>query len=52
MHNFGKYYELITCLLIAKQHNEVLMKNHQSYPIGAKVFPEANATTSNDSSRG
>ena len=29
---FKKYSELISCLLVAEQNNELLMKNHQSHP--------------------
>ena len=29
---FTKYSKLISCLLIAEQNNELLMKNHQSRP--------------------
>ncbi|XP_051115204.1 uncharacterized protein LOC127240527 [Andrographis paniculata] len=29
---FQKYYELITCLLLAEQNNELLLKNHESRP--------------------
>ena len=36
---FKKYYELISCLLVAEQNNELLMKNHQSCPIGTEPFP-------------
>ncbi|CAL1376498.1 unnamed protein product [Linum trigynum] len=42
---FKKYSELISCLLVAEQNNELLMKNHQSRPTGAAPFPEANAAT-------
>ena len=37
---FTKYSELISCLLIAKQNNELLMKNHQSRPTGFESFLE------------
>ncbi|KAL6284411.1 hypothetical protein ACE6H2_015340 [Prunus campanulata] len=40
---FKKYSQLISCLLIAEQNNELLMKNHQSHPTGSRPFPEANA---------
>ncbi|XP_028801225.1 uncharacterized protein LOC114756444 [Neltuma alba] len=39
---FKKYFELISCLLVAKQNNELLMKNHESRPTGSTPFPEAN----------
>ena len=41
---FTKYYELIAYLLVAKQNNELLLKNHQSRPTGSIPLPEANAT--------
>ncbi|XP_024178482.1 uncharacterized protein LOC112184451 [Rosa chinensis] len=40
---FTKYSDLISCLLVAEQNNELLMKNHQSRPTGSQPFPEANA---------
>ncbi|CAL9019213.1 unnamed protein product, partial [Prunus brigantina] len=40
---FTKYFQLISCLLIAKQNNELLMKNHHSHPTGSKPFPKSNA---------
>ncbi|KAK9750532.1 hypothetical protein RND81_02G203300 [Saponaria officinalis] len=39
---FKKYSELISCLLVAEQNNELLMKNHESRPTGSTPFPEAN----------
>ncbi|XP_051152710.1 uncharacterized protein LOC127266497 [Andrographis paniculata] len=39
---FQKYSELITCLLLAEQNNELLLKNHESRPTGANPFPDAN----------
>ena len=41
---FRKYSELISCLLVAKQNNELLMKNHEARPTGSAPFPEVNAT--------
>ena len=41
---FTKYSELISCLLVAEQNNDLLLKNHQSRPTGMAPFPEANAT--------
>ncbi|KAK6150950.1 hypothetical protein DH2020_015882 [Rehmannia glutinosa] len=41
---FTKYSDLISCLLVAKQNNELLIKNHESQPIGSTSFPEVNAT--------
>ena len=36
---FTEYSQLISCLLVAEQNNELLMTNHQSRPIGSKAFP-------------
>ena len=41
---FTKYSELIACLLVAEQINELLLKNHQSRPTGSIPLPEANGT--------
>ncbi|XP_024200267.1 uncharacterized protein LOC112203542 [Rosa chinensis] len=41
---FTKYSDLISCLLVAEQNNELLMKNHQSRPTGSQPFLKANAT--------
>jgi len=41
---FTKYSELISCLLVAEQNNELPMKNHQSRPDGSTPFPEVNVT--------
>jgi hypothetical protein len=35
---FTRYSELISCLLVAEQNNELLMKNHQSRPTGSTPF--------------
>jgi hypothetical protein len=43
--NFTRYYELISCLLVAEQNYELLMKNHQSRPTSSTPFPEANGTS-------
>ncbi|XP_068305182.1 uncharacterized protein [Pyrus communis] len=39
---FTEYNQLISVLLIAEQNNELLMKNHQSRPIGSATFLEVN----------
>ncbi|XP_050217287.1 uncharacterized protein LOC126668114 [Mercurialis annua] len=41
---FKKYSELISCLLVAEQNNELLMKNHAARPTGSAPFPEVNAS--------
>ncbi|KAM3379318.1 hypothetical protein P3S68_011732 [Capsicum galapagoense] len=40
---FKKYYEFIVHLLIVEQHNELLMRNHESPPPDTAPFPEVNA---------
>ncbi|KAJ9539332.1 hypothetical protein OSB04_032065 [Centaurea solstitialis] len=45
---FKKYCDLILCLLVAEQNNELLMKNHETRPTGTDPFPEANVATYND----
>jgi hypothetical protein len=47
-HNFKKYYELISCLLVAEQNNELLLKNHQSHLTGSAPFLEVNKTSFNN----
>ncbi|XP_056685788.1 uncharacterized protein [Spinacia oleracea] len=44
---FKKYFELVSCLLVAEQNNELLMKNHKSRPTGSTPFPKANVTSHN-----
>ena len=45
-HRFTKYFELISCLFVAEQNNELLMRNYQSHPTGSEPFPEVNAISS------
>ncbi|KAK9668163.1 hypothetical protein RND81_13G038700 [Saponaria officinalis] len=40
---FKKYSELTSCLLVAEQNNEILLKNHQSRPTRSDLFSEVNA---------
>ncbi|KAL0413467.1 UNVERIFIED_CONTAM: hypothetical protein Sradi_1548400 [Sesamum radiatum] len=42
---FAKYFELISCLLVAEQNNELLLKTHESRPIGSASFTEVNVAT-------
>ena len=49
---FTKYLELISCLLVVEQNNELLMKNHQYGPTGFEPFPEMNAILSHNRGRG
>ncbi|KAH7857353.1 hypothetical protein Vadar_011686 [Vaccinium darrowii] len=43
--SYEKYSDLISCLLVAEQNNELLMKNHESRPTGSIPFPEANGVS-------
>ncbi|KAL6313570.1 hypothetical protein AAG906_006937 [Vitis piasezkii] len=49
---FTKYSELISCLLVTEQNNELLMRNHQSHPTRSEPFPEVNAISSQTRGRG
>ena len=42
--SFTKYSELIACLVVAEQNNELLLKNHRSRRTGSIPLFEANAT--------
>ncbi|XP_021834864.1 uncharacterized protein LOC110774612 [Prunus avium] len=42
---FTKYSEHVSCLLLAEQNNELLLKNHQSRPTGSTPLPEINAAS-------
>ena len=48
---FKKYSELISHLLVAEQHNDLLMKNHESRPTSSMSFPEVNTTNFHTSKR-
>ncbi|XP_060178036.1 uncharacterized protein LOC132607972 [Lycium barbarum] len=39
---FKKHADLISCLLVAEQHNTLLLKNYEARPTGTALFPEAN----------
>ncbi|TMX04314.1 hypothetical protein EJD97_010059 [Solanum chilense] len=40
---FQKCSELISCLLVAEPHNDLLMKNHEARPAESDPLPEAHA---------
>ncbi|GJS75880.1 uncharacterized protein Tco_0725761 [Tanacetum coccineum] len=46
---FKKYCDLISCLLVAEQNNELLMKNHESRPTESAPLSEANMIAHNQS---
>ena len=43
--DFKKHFELMTCLLVAEQNNELLEQNNNGRPTGSTPFPEANGTS-------
>jgi hypothetical protein len=43
--NFTRYSELMSCLQVVEQNNELLVKNHQSRPTSSSHFPKANGTS-------
>ncbi|XP_019233480.1 PREDICTED: uncharacterized protein LOC109214056 [Nicotiana attenuata] len=47
---FKKYSKLISCLLVAEQHNTLLLKNHEARPTGSAPLPEANMAARRDKS--
>ncbi|XP_019251299.1 PREDICTED: uncharacterized protein LOC109230232 [Nicotiana attenuata] len=47
---FKKYSELISCLLVAEQHNTLLLKNHEARPTGSAPLPKANMAARRDKS--
>ncbi|KAK9675973.1 hypothetical protein RND81_11G045200 [Saponaria officinalis] len=49
---FKRYCELVSCLLVAEQNNDILLKNHQSRPTGTDPFPEVNATKYENRNKG
>jgi ribosomal protein L40E len=44
---FTRYSELLSHLLIAERHNELLIKNHDSRPVGSSPLPEINQANYN-----
>ena len=47
---FQKYSQLISCLVVAEQHNDLLMKNHEVHPAGNASLLEAHAVEAHDQS--
>ena len=43
---FAKYFESISCLLVAEQNNESLLQNHQSRLTGSASITEVNVASS------
>ena len=50
-HRFAKYYELISCLLVAEQNNELLLQNHQSRPTSSASILKVNVASSSGRGR-
>ncbi|XP_013639240.1 PREDICTED: uncharacterized protein LOC106344396 [Brassica oleracea var. oleracea] len=48
---YTKFSELMVALMLAEKNNELLIKNHNFRPTGAKAFPEVNATAVENSER-
>ncbi|XP_013617377.1 PREDICTED: uncharacterized protein LOC106323871 [Brassica oleracea var. oleracea] len=48
---YTRFSELMVALMLAEKNNELLIKNHNSRPTGARAFPEANATAIENSER-
>ncbi|XP_015163432.1 uncharacterized protein [Solanum tuberosum] len=49
---FKKYLELISHLVVVEQHNDLLMKTHESRPTDSMPFPEVNTANCRQSKRG
>nr|GEU83411.1 hypothetical protein [Tanacetum cinerariifolium] len=49
---FKNYCDLISCLLVAEQKNELLIKNHETRATGTAPFHEANVKTFNNQNGG
>ena len=49
---FTKYFELISCLLVIEQNNELLMKNHESRSTKTTPFSEVNFNCGRGRGRG
>jgi len=47
LRGFTEYSDLVAAFLVAKQNNELLIKNHQLCPTGTMAYPKINATTFN-----
>ncbi|XP_049388695.1 uncharacterized protein LOC125853067 [Solanum stenotomum] len=48
---FKKYFELISCLLVAEQHNTPLLKTHEARPTGTALLLEANKVEAHGQSK-
>ncbi|KAK4733404.1 hypothetical protein R3W88_007665 [Solanum pinnatisectum] len=48
---FQKYSELISCLLVVEQHNDLLKRNHEARPTGTSPLPEENGVEAHGQSK-
>ncbi|XP_015169047.1 uncharacterized protein [Solanum tuberosum] len=48
---FKKYSELISCLLVAEQHNTPLLKTHEACPTGTALLSKANEVEAHGQSK-
>lgn len=48
---YSRFSELMVALMLPEKNNELMIKNHNSRPTGAKPFPEINATAVEKSER-
>ncbi|XP_013607880.1 PREDICTED: uncharacterized protein LOC106314571 [Brassica oleracea var. oleracea] len=48
---YTRFSELMVAVMLAEKNNELLIKNPNSRPTGAKAFPEVNATAIENSER-
>ena len=46
--DFKKNSKLISCLLVAEQHNDLLIKNHEAHPAGSAPLPETHVVEAHD----
>jgi len=43
----NKYYKFISCFIVTKQNDDLLIKNHEIRPTNSALFPKVNAVISN-----
>ncbi|XP_031090881.1 uncharacterized protein LOC115995874 [Ipomoea triloba] len=49
--NYSKHSELISALLVAEKHNQLLMRNHNARPAGTAPIPEIHNVAQSDNNR-
>ncbi|XP_019154247.1 PREDICTED: uncharacterized protein LOC109191595 [Ipomoea nil] len=50
--NYTQHAELISALLVAEKHNQLLMRNHNARPVGSAPVPEAHNVAQSNNTRG